>query len=298
MIIGGVDTSQLDDDFANSDSGRVLIMDGDGDAYRAAATVKTVPTGVRRFQSAVLEAIFLADCSTGEVYLTHEESFKTGRFGIKAVKPYQGQRNGSAKPPLLAAVREGAYEADQHPEFTVHMEKIFEADDAMMMRAYVEKENGVIRSDDKDLRMTPYAYYDIKTGKVLPPDPFGRLWIETTPSGKEKLVGHSLKFFWAQMMMGDTADNVKGLLKYKGKDCGLKGAYEALDPLTEIGQVCNHVIDAYREIDQNPLPEGWLLWMLRSPDDNVWRYFNELPWTEKNAEFLRQCAARDWFHKG
>ncbi len=295
MIISGVEVDDLDDDFGLPSNGRTLIIDGDGAAYIAAATVKTVPTGLRRFQSQILEAIFLAECESGEVFLTHEECTKAGRFKIKAVKPYQGQRSSAAKPPLLAQVREAAYQEGAMDEFDVHMEHVVEADDAMMMLAYHLGESGVIRSDDKDLRMTPYPYYDIKRGVVLPSDPFGELWIEETDSGNKKLVGRSLKFFWAQMVMGDTADNIKGLLKLDGKNVGLAGAYELLNPLRDIEAVCNTVIDAYRAIDQNPLPEAWLLWMLRNPNDNVWVYFNELPFSAANRAYLDECVRRDWF---
>jgi len=297
MIINGVDTDALPaDDFAvPSQSGKTLIIDGDGPAYVAAATVKTVATGLRRFQSSILEQIFLADCSDGEVFLTHEECTKAGRFNVIGVKPYQGQRDSGAKPPLLSQVREAAYEDGAMDEFDVHMETVVEADDAMIMLAYHLGEKGVVRSDDKDLRMTPYPYYDIKRGVVMPSDPFGELWIDETPSGQKKLLGRSLKFFWAQMVMGDTADNVKGLLKYKGKNIGPVDAHKLLDPITDIEALANTVIDAYREIDQNPLPEAWMLWLLRHPKDNVWLYLNELPWSAANAKYLAECVRRPWF---
>lgn len=300
LVIGGINVDDLADvegeGFALSKNGRTLILDGDGPAYVAAATVKTVPTGLRRFQSQVLEAIFLANCERGEVFLTHETCTKAGRYTIKAVKPYQGQRSSSAKPPLLSQVREIAEQEGSMEEFDVHMERVIEADDAMMMLSYQLGDAGVVRSEDKDLRMTPFPYYEIKRGVVMPADPFGELWIDDS-TVTPKLLGRSLKFFWAQMMMGDSADNIKGLLKYKGKNIGYAGTYEVLNPLKDIEAVCNTVIDAYREIDQNPLAEGWLLWMLRSPTDNVWHYFNECPFSKENRRFINDCVARDWFRK-
>lgn len=295
MLVCGVETDDLGDDFSASESGKTLIIDGDGPAYVAAATVKTVPTGLRRFQTEVLKQMFLADCSAAEVYLTHEECTKAGRYNVIGWKPYQGQRSGSAKPPLLAQVREAAYQEGSMDEFEVHMEHVVEADDAMMMKSYLLKDNGVVRSDDKDLRMTPYPYYEIKRGVVMPSDPFGELWIEETGSGTKKCVGRSLKFFWAQMFMGDTADNVRGLDKYNGKNIGPVDTFKLLDPIKDIEALCNTVIDGYRAIDQNPLPEGWMLWMLRDPRDNVWKYFNELPWSNENQGFLQACVRREWF---
>lgn len=298
MIVSGVDIDALadtEDSFNLPSNGRILLIDGDGPAYQAAATVKTVATGLRRWQSLILEQIFLAECEQGEVFLTHESSTKAGRKTVKGVQPYQGHRSKGSKPPLLSQVREAAEQDGAMDEFTVTMERVIEADDGMMIRSYALGEQGVIRSDDKDLRMTPWRYYNIKTGTIMPPDPFGDLWIEESDGGTKKLVGRSLKFFWAQMVMGDTADHIKGLLKLNGRDVGYSGAYALLGPLTNIGDVCNEVIDQYRKIDQNPLPEAWMLWMLRTPTDNVWRYFSELPFTQENRSYLDECVTRDWF---
>lgn len=296
MIIGGVDTSTLPDQFETAVAGRTLIVDGDGPAYRAAATVKTVPTAVRRFQQEILTWMYIANADDAQVYLTHEESRKAGRFNIKAVKPYQGQRNGSAKPPLLSQVRHAVTQEENFlPEYTASMEHLVEADDAMIIQAYSLKDDGIIASDDKDLRMTPYKYLDLKTGKIIDSDPFGHLEMTYTESGVGKLVGHSLKFFWAQMLMGDSADNIKGILKLNGKLCGPAAAYEFLHPMKNIEEVANAVIGAYREIDQNPLPEGYLLWLLRHPHDSFWNYLQELPLLAKNVAFLNDCVKRDWF---
>ena len=296
MIIGGVDTSALPDQFPGAVSGRTAIIDGDGPAYRAAATVKTLPTGIRRFRQDILTQMFMVNAEDAQVYLTHEQSKKAGRFNIKAVKPYQGQRKGSAKPPLLSQVRHAVVQDENRlEEFSVSMEYIVEADDAMIMQAYLLKDDGVIMSDDKDLRMTPYKYFDQTTGKVIDSDPFGHLYTKCTDSGTLKVLGHSLKFFWAQMLMGDTADNVKGILKLNGKLCGPAAAYEFLHPMKSIEEVYNAVIGAYREIDQNPLPEGYLLWLLRHPHDSFWRYLQELPLLDINVKFLNDCVKRDWF---
>ena len=296
MIIQGIDTATLGNQFSGVKQGRVLISDGDGPAYVVAATVKTLPTAIRRYQQSVLEHMFLAQAETARVHLTHERSAKNGRFKIIAQKPYQGQRKGSAKPPLLGAVRAAvAQPSNWLSEYDVTMHHILEADDGMIIDAYRLKEHGIIRSDDKDLRMTPYPYYDIKTGKIFDTDPFGRLYLDTSGS-QTKLYGHSLKFFWAQMLMGDTADNIKGILKLDGKLCGPAAAFAALDPLDNIEKVCNFVIGAYREIGQNPLPEGWLLWLLRYEGDSFWQYLSELPFLDINRRYLDECVRLPWFN--
>lgn len=296
MIVCGIDTDSLPDQFHGEVAGRTLIVDGDGPAYRVAATVKTIPTAIRRFQQDMLTQMFLNQAMFGDIHLTHEQSKKAGRFNIIAEKPYQGNRSGKSKPPLLSEVRRNvAIEENWHESYTVTMHDRFEADDGMIMSAYRLKEDGVIWSDDKDLRMTPYAYYDQYLGKILAPDPFGSLWLHTTETGSVKLHGHSLLFFWAQLMMGDTADNIKGLKSLHGKLCGPASAYNFLREMRTIEDVANSVIGAYRAINQNPLPEGWLLWLLRYEGDSFWQYLQECKLSPANTDFINDCVRRNWF---
>lgn len=296
MLIDGIDPAQLGDEFGSYKPGDILILDGDLPAYAVAATVKTVPTAVRHYQQRMLQAMFLAECGQLHVHLTHEDSLKAGRFMVKATQPYQGQRSGSAKPPLLGSVRRAVTLPENWlPEYDVVMHEHLEADDGMMMQAYHYKEFGIIRSEDKDLRMTPYRYYDIEKGIVFAPDPVGHLYKSYTPAGKMKVLGHSLKFFWAQMVMGDTADHIRGLQLLNGGKVAEAGTFNLLDPITDINEIANTVIDAYRVINQNPIPEGWLLWLLRYPGDSFWRYCHELEWTPVNWAFLQECVQRDWY---
>lgn len=298
MIIQGVNLAELPPQFEQAMQGRTLILDGDGPAYAVAATTKTMPTAISRLQKEVLTGMFLARAEHAHVHFTHDSSFKAGRFLIKAAKPYQGNRKGKDKPALLAPLREAITdEANWLSEFDVTMHEDLEADDGITMDSYRLGEQGVVMSADKDMRMTPFAYFDASTGKILPPDPVGSLWVSHTEGGTPKLLGHSLKFFWAQMVMGDTADNIKGLKKLDKKDVGPGGAYNLLKDITDINEVANVVIDKYREIGQNPIPEGWLLWLLRRPGDNVWTYFNELEWTPTNRQYLDDCVAQDWYLK-
>ncbi len=297
-MIDGIDPALLGDEFGSYTPGDVLILDGDLPAYAVAATVKTIPTAVRQYQQRMLQAMFLANCAQLHVHLTHEESLKAGRFMVKATKPYQGQRSSSSKPPLLGSVRRAVADPENWlAEYDVVLHKELEADDGMMIQAYHYGQHGIIRSEDKDLRMTPFRYFDIDTGRTFSADPVGHLYISTTAGGTNKLLGHSLKFFWAQMVMGDTADNIKGLQKLHGKDVGYAGAFALLDPLKDIDEIANCVVDQYRKIDQNPIPEAWLLWLLRTPDDSFWKYCLELCWSPANWQFLLDCLHRDWYIK-
>lgn len=296
MIINGVDTSVLGDQFEGYVPGRTLILDGDGPAYVAAATAKTLPTSVKRMQQAILTHIFSTGSERAIVHLTAQSSHKAGRFNVVAAKPYQGNRDGKAKPPLLESTRQAIANPDNWlPQFEVIMHYTLEADDGMMMDAYRLKEDGVIWSEDKDLRMTPYPYWERKVGRMVTPGPYGYLYPDSTPSGQPKTLGYGRAFFWAQMLMGDTADNIAGVLKFDGKQCGPVGAYAALADAKSEDEAANIVISAYRAIDQNPIPEGWLLWLLRHHGDTFWQYLQEVRLSEANRAFVNACVQRPWF---
>lgn len=295
MIVQGVDLDALPDQFSSEVPGRTLILDGDGPCYVAAATVKRLDTALRNFQQEILKRMFLAGASDCRIHLTSRDSDKHGRFRVKATKPYQGNRKSKAKPPLLEPLRELVADNSTWLEnYNVLLHRELEADDGMIQDAYRLREDGVICSEDKDLRMTPYPYYEIERGQVLPGQPVGWVSVKYTPSGTPKLTGQGPLFFWAQMLMGDTADNVAGVQKYNGKLCGVVGAYDVLKDVTCIDTAANTVIDAYRAIDQNVIAEGWLLWLTRWHKDNVLAYMRELNLTDTNRSFIEDCAMRDW----
>ncbi len=227
--IQGIDTSALADQFQSAVPGRTLIIDGDGPCYVAAATVKRLDTALRNFQQEILKRMFLAGASDCRIHLTARDSDKHGRFRVKAGKPYQVNRKSKSKPPLLEPLRElVADNSTWLDDYSVLLHRELEADDGMIQDAYRLGDNGVICSEDKDLRMTPYPYYEIDRGQVQPGQPVGWVSIKHTPSGTPKLTGQGPLFFWAQMLMGDTADNVQGVARYNGKLCGAVGAFDVL----------------------------------------------------------------------
>lgn len=296
MILRGVDPTKAGDQFFGCVAGRTLILDGDGPAYRAAATVKRLDTALRNYQKDILTQIFLTKAQDCRIHLTASGCDKAGRYRIKAVKPYQGNRKDKPKPSLLEPLRQAIAQRENWlPEYSVVMHHLVEADDGMMQDAYRLGSDGIIWSDDKDLSMTPYLYWDREKAVIRPSEPVGWLAPKYTPSGTLKCVGQGPLFFWAQMLMGDTADHVQGILRFNGKACGPDGALKALAHCTDIHVAANIVLDAYRVIGQNPLPEGWMLWLLRWHGDNFWEYATSLNLTEQNREYLIECRARDWF---
>lgn len=296
MIVNGIDTDSCGDQFGGYKLGRVLITDGDGPAYVAAATVKTLPTAIRKFQQIILTQMYLAEAEHAIVHLTASTSAKAGRYNIIAAKPYQGNRGGKDKPALLEATRQAVAHPDNWlPEYIdCKLHYILEADDGMMIDAHRLGPNGVIRSDDKDLRMTPHLYYCQDQARVIETGGYGSLYMQQKTSTRS-CKGYGRKFFWAQMLMGDTADNIQGIATLDGNKCGAVNAFNSLDAVNDENECANKVIAAYRRINQNPIPEGWMLWMLRSETDTFWHYLNELQWEPANRAFLDDCVRREWF---
>lgn len=281
--------------------GRVLLYDGDGACYTHTTGVAKIQTALKRFHEDVLTHMYLAKCSTARVHLTPRGCFKNGRHLLNTVKPYQANRTGVQKPPLLEVLRAQAQEYfKDHPEIEVLAHYDIEADDGLMIDAF-SIPNACMISADKDLRINPYESYDVDEGKhlVLPKgDTFG--WIDRkfwlTPSGKSssKMVGKGEKFFWAQMLMGDTADNVQGILKYNGKLCGEAGAYSVLKDIDDADTACDVVLDGYRKINQNVIAEGEALWLLRNREDSVYKFIKERELSPANAQFVEDCYNSDW----
>lgn len=299
LVIKGLDLSKVkakQQDMSRLKAGRTLILDGDGPAYRAAATSARLDTAVRKFQSAVLTELMMTGCSTASVHLTHRTSHKNGRMHVLATKPYQGQRKGKSKPPLLELLRDTMMNRENWlPEFDVTMHYEIEADDAMIIQAHQLGMDGVIWSDDKDLRCTPWLYYERDEGRVCSPEPHGFVTEKFTPAGERKCLGQGPIFFWAQMLMGDSADHIAGIRTLNGSSCGIAGAYNTLKSIKHRDEAANIVVDGYRAIDQNIIAEGFLLHLLQHPRDHVYDYILSHDLSEPNRMFVQDCMSRHWF---
>lgn len=279
---------------------RVLLYDGDGACYTHSAGVRRLTTAQERLEKDILTMMFLAKCSSARVHLTPKGCAKNNRHLLLGVNGYQDNRSKTKKPELLEALRDTApHYFENHPDIQVFNHYDVEADDALMMDVY-SMSNGVLVSPDKDLTISPKEQYFPDTGQfiTLPKgDRFG--WIRrkewNTSSGKmkAKCIGKGTKFFLAQMLMGDAADNVKGILKWDGKLCGYSGALKALEHIDCEHEAVNVVLDGYRAIDQNPVPEAEAMWLLRHRDDNSYKYFTEHELTSENLAFLNDC----WYNR-
>lgn len=281
MIIAGIDLSELPDQFqgVQHKPGVTLILDGDGPCYRATSSAAKLETAIRRFETEVLTTMFLTGCTDVEIHLTPKHCLKCDRALYPSAKPYQGNRKGKAKPPLLEVLRHHLLTVGlpHREDWRIQGSAYFEADDTMMMSSYRLQEQGLIWSDDKDLCITPYPYWMAKSARASVLDsPFGFITLTCTSTGSLKIIGHGRKFFWTQMLMGDSADNIQGLKRLNGKLCGPAGAYAALEKMEDERACAEFVLRAFQANQQNPLAEAELLWLRRTPEDSAAAYISSL----------------------
>lgn len=196
--------------------GRIAHIDADFMAYIIAAdTVAELDTGTTRtlahkYSQVTDFAEYVMNAAGAVDYVLHTTppgSTKGGRHEQAVQQEYQAQRKGREAPKDLPAIR--AYMGTLG-KCIAHMDQ--EADDGMAAAAYSDPVNTIICSADKDLRMVPGLHLDMQSLQVYNVDPksYGSIYIDDTKSSK-KLLGVGPAFFFAQCVMGDGADNIKGL---------------------------------------------------------------------------------------
>ncbi len=231
------------------------------------------------------------------MYLSGETNF---RDDVAKRKGYKANRDPSKKPYHLANVR--AYITSRYNTYT---SVGCEADDLMCISQTEnlklprinfnpELAETVICTRDKDLRQCMGWHYGWEVGNqaeyklrwvdelgTLTPTLSGKILKSGEPSqALKKLEGTGLKWFYAQLLIGDSTDNIPGL-----KGAGASKAYALLDgQMDEQGmlQVC---IDEYTKVyggtwRDELMEQAHLVYMLRErlPDGSLkyWEIPNEI----------------------
>lgn len=182
------------------------------------------------------------------------------RYAIAKSRPYKGTRH-NPKPfhfyNIIAWLR---------AHYTcIISDDGYEADDMMCMYQFgSDPGSTIICSRDKDLRICPGWHFSWECGKQRAIGPYctdeiGSLSIK--PDGST--VGYGMKFFFYQMLVGDTADNIPGLPKV-----GDAGAVKLLGPLTTVREMYEAVKALYIEKMGDQAQEYFkeqaaLLWMVQ-----------------------------------
>lgn len=187
----------------------VCHIDGDYMAYFAAGSENCSAGDARRN---VLSRVSKLKTVTGAarfvMHLTHGASTKGDRFLAASTQPYQGQRKAGRKPRNWAFLREWL-ETYDGPAFEPKLWLTREADDGIAhVCTWAAKLQGL-------LHMLHYADKDLRqfAGAHVGWDDYG---ITEVPLGAYDVVGkdglqYGHKWFWMQMLQGDSADHIPGL---------------------------------------------------------------------------------------
>lgn len=275
---------------------RVLQIDGDFICYYATCHEDEPWETMKRSAFSQIEHLRkLAGAEVANVHLTAKNSNKGGRYGQAILKEYQGTRQGKPKPKMLEQMR---------LELAGHKGNLFnafywsdrEADDGMATMQTGNLKNSVIASKDKDLRMVTGWHMDWDTGELHDAGDYEKLILNRSKSSP-KLVGYGQAFFYAQLLMGDQADNISGLPAVmpdvheeilgkpikKAKKCGAVLAHDLLKTCVSRYHAMQMIVKLYKaygeqvgfthwktgeKVDYTDAlrSEAQLLWMREAPD--------------------------------
>lgn len=161
-----------------------------------------------------------AGCNRSRCYLTGKDNF---RDRIATLAKYKGNRDKLTKPYHYENIRQ--YLVTRHNAIVVDG---MEADDAIAIvhtRAMREKRRTVICSIDKDFNQIVGPHYYFKKD--------AEEYYEISPD-------EARYNFWAQVLTGDSTDNIPGI-----KGCGPVKAGKILDAVSP-GEYCGAVLAAYK----------------------------------------------------
>lgn len=225
--------------------GKVLI-DGDILAYRAAfATQDKSPEDAEDkveelIQYVLGETLVFPSPNDYFVFLTGKGNF---RFDIAKSHEYKGNRKSAEKPRYLAHVR--SYLVDKHRAIISEGE---EADDLIAKKATELGSTAVVASIDKDMLQLPCRHFNFVKNEWSDVDEFS-----------------GLKFFYKQILTGDTADNIIGLYRV-----GQAKADKMLEGCDTEEKLWDTVLKAYDGDKERVVENARLLW-LRRKEGEIWQ---------------------------
>lgn len=204
------------------------------------------------------------------LYLTGKHNF---RNQIATRQPYKDRP--SAKPwhfYNITAYMKGNYD--------VRLTEGLEADDLMAIEQTKRPNETIICTRDKDLRAVPGWHYGWELGNQpqFGPELVDDLgWLKLSPDRKS-IKGTGLRFFYAQCLLGDRVDSIKGV-----EGVGPVKAIDLLGGASTEPELFNITRSTYREkygdmADSFLLESGRMLWMTRELNEDgtpvLWEFPN------------------------
>ncbi len=169
------------------------------------------------------------DVDKMELYLTSTDH-SNFRFELAKTRPYKGNRT-QPKPYHYDAIRKYLI-----TYWNAEVVYNIEADDMIGIRSRLA-DKPLICSIDKDLDMLPGMHYNFVTDEVYKIADPGFLFLS---ENKKSLKGGGLLWFYAQILLGDSADNIPGLAGW-----GPVTTYNALKDCKKEGVMIEIVKDLY-----------------------------------------------------
>lgn len=193
----------------------------------------------------ILEA---TKADTWQGYITGKGNF---REGISSIKDYKGNRDRAGRPYWYQAVHE--YLVRDRGVLVCHG---IEADDQIAMD---HGEGTIICSRDKDLKQVPGWHYSWPSWKQEEQHPYYISEVD------------SLRFFYSQLLTGDSTDNILGLYGVGPKSATVQRVQQLDSELEMFSEVKEQYELRFGKHWPMFLEEnGALLYLLRHPEDS-WR---------------------------
>jgi len=225
------------------------IIDSDTIAFATAASAEdTVEPWIACSRADAMLDTILQDtgASSYELWLTGDNNFR-----YKVYPEYKANRIGAYRPKWEKAVKEHLTR-----KWNANWSEGCEADDMCGIRSGQVMQEHIIAHLDKDLNMLPGNHYNwaiSRLGKVIREAKTYYVTLE-----------EANRFFWKQLLTGDTTDNIKGVpgigpVKADGILNGAKSNQECFEAISEL-------YSCEEELDMN----AQCLWIWRKPNDS-WR---------------------------
>lgn len=251
----------------------ICIYDADSLVYRIGHISDKHPEPHKVYRMFVRAAVAKLRKVAVKTFTVTEEHFyitssdrSNFRFDVDAL--YKANRVKNKKPSMYDQIREQLVE-----EFNAEVVSGMEADDKVSIemwkiyRANKRNKIGLLFSADKDCRIIPGLKHETGDGPVYECHMPGVLNVYRSNKGRY-VWGNGIKWFYYQMLAGDTIDNILPELNLSPFEC-----YELLNYHTEEKDMCATVWEQYRKAGKDPehfLKMGRLLWLRTEEDEELW----------------------------